>query len=174
MYNVLWYYALKQISRTMKALGRQHIGPPHEKPCLWGMQLGATYNSFLSYRDYLKNNILLVPNLLRYIERTRKALTRLRRCAGWSTHLLFACNKVRFSRVAAHIKRIIILSSIHIKRKNKFKIQYHCIKIRVDPEQLAFSRKPADKDQPCLSSTWHWYVNNFVSTLNWLKIKNTS
>ena len=32
-------------------------------------------------------------------ERTTKALISLRECADWYSHLLLACNKVRFSRV---------------------------------------------------------------------------
>ena len=111
----------------MKALGRQHIGPPREKPCLWGLQPGATCNNFLSYKDYLKNKILLVPNLLRYYTFHRDAQVR---------RLVYAfVVRMQQSQVFSHrdtykmehIHRIIILSSIPIKRKNKINSKFYTI-----------------------------------------------
>ena len=42
---------------------------------------------------------------------TIKALLRQHRCPGWSRPLLFACNKVRFSHVEAHIMGLLANSA---------------------------------------------------------------
>ena len=39
-----------------------------------------------------------------------KVLIRLSRCSGWSTPLLFAYDKVRFSRIEVHIAQLRLVS----------------------------------------------------------------
>ena len=75
-------------------------GPRREKPCLGGSPTRNTQTNLLSYRDLMEFFQTLYVSLL-YEERFSESLTRHRGCEDWSSPLLFACNKVRCSRVEA-------------------------------------------------------------------------
>ena len=64
------------------------IGPRREKTCLQGFRQSEIQTSLLSYKDYLENlNFTRSKFTLKQIT---KALIRLRGCAGWLAHVLFA------------------------------------------------------------------------------------
>ena len=83
-------------------------GPRREQTCLWGFRQSVIQTSLLSTETSKKIEISLIASLdmLLCSKQVTKALTRLRGCAGWCVHLLFAHPRRQvFSRQGPYYKR---------------------------------------------------------------------
>ena len=106
--------------------------PCHQKTCLRGFRPGETQTGLLRYRDEILD--IETRDIIPSRQRTTKTLIRLRGCAVWIAHLLFAYGINRFSHDVAHI--LLFMMDFKVGKSLFFTLLSHVFALYLIPKYM--------------------------------------